>query len=427
MSYTSNTMSVVAGSQPLSALTGTLLRVASGFVLPLAMVALAQLAAPFAAQLPSSLEGLSMWGPLWALVLAGTLALVFNRGRVVFGVLCLALPYAAYLGGLLQPISDAGARIAFAGLCLAIPLNLATLTLLRERGVFNFYGVRRMGVIALQAALVVWALAYQGSDLAHWLYLPLWSQPMPMYSNIPQAALLLMAGGIVVSVVRAVADGSALDAGLAGALACFVMACQTLGLPHHFPLFIGAGAAALVAAVLQDTFRLAFRDELTGLPSRRALNERLLQLGTRYTIAMVDVDHFKQFNDRYGHELGDHVLRMVAAKLRAVGGGGRAYRYGGEEFTLVFPGRRIRDAWPHLEALRHQIGLHRLMLRGPDQPGEGRDRAIGTSAQREGVYVTVSIGVAERNERRATPAAVLRTADKALYRAKDKGRDRISL
>jgi diguanylate cyclase (GGDEF)-like protein len=341
----------------------------------------------------------------------------------VCAVLCLALAYAAYLSGLLQPISDAGARIVFAGLCLAIPLDIAALTLLRERGVFNFYGVRRMGIILLQVALVVWALVYQRNDLAHMLYLPLWSQPAT-YSDIPHAALLLMGFAIVVSVARAVTDGSALDAGLAAALACFVIACQTLALPHYFPVFIGAGAAVLVTAVLQDTFRLAFRDELTGLPSRRALNERLLQLGTRYTIAMVDVDHFKQFNDRYGHDLGDHVLRMVAAKLRTVGGGGRAYRYGGEEFTLVFPGRSIRDAWPYLEALRQRIGQHPLVLRRLGQAPGGRDRQSG---QPDGVYVTVSIGVAARTDRHATAGAVLRSADRALYRAKDKGRDRVSL
>ena len=105
MSYTSNTMSVAVGSHSLSALPGTLIRVASGFVLPLAMFALAQLAAPFAADLPSSLEALPVWGPLWALVLAGTLALVFNRGRVVLGVLCLGLAYAAHVSGLLAPTS----------------------------------------------------------------------------------------------------------------------------------------------------------------------------------------------------------------------------------------------------------------------------------------------------------------------------------
>ena len=60
---------------------------------------------------------------------------------------------------------------------------------------------------------------------------------------------------------------------------------------------------------------MAYHDELTGLPGRRALNEALLRVGSRYAVAMVDVDHFKHFNDAYGHEVGDQVLRMVAAQL----------------------------------------------------------------------------------------------------------------
>jgi diguanylate cyclase (GGDEF)-like protein len=427
MSYTSNTMSVAAGPHTISALPGTVMRVASGFALPLVVFALAHAAAPFAAHLPRSLQGLTTWGPLWALVLAGTLALVFNRSRVVFGVLCLGLAFAAHVTGLLAPSSGTIGRVAFAALCVAIPANLVALTLLRERGVFSFFGLRRASVLLLQVFVAVWAIVHQPVDLARWLYAPLLFDAPSLTSPIPQVALAVMAGAVVASVARAVAAGSALDAGLACALACFIMACQTLELPNHFQLFIGAGAAALVAAILQDTFRLAFRDELTGLPSRRALNERLLTLGARYTIAMVDVDHFKQFNDVYGHELGDHVLRMVAAKLRSVGGGGRAYRYGGEEFTLVFSGRRIPDAWPQLEALRERIGAHPMILRVP-QPGLEDAAKLGSKGRdRQGIYVTVSIGVAERNARNATAGSVLRAADRALYRAKDRGRDRVSL
>jgi GGDEF domain-containing protein len=426
MGYNSSTMSVAVSSHPTSAVTGALIRVASIFVLPLALYTLAQFAAPFATQLPSSLEGLLVWGPVWALVLAATLALVFNRGRVVFAVLCLALAYSAQQAGLLQPPETLTFRTVFGALCLTVPLNFAALALLRERGVFNFYGLRRAGMILLQVAVVGWALAYERGELADWLYTPLFPGLALLSPHVPHAALAAMAAGVVVVVTRAVAGGSALDAGLAVALACFVTATQSFPLPNHFPLFICAGAAALVVAILHDTFRLAFRDELTGLPSRRALNERLLTLGTRYTIAMVDVDHFKQFNDIYGHELGDHVLRMVGAKLRAVGGGGRAYRYGGEEFTVLFPGRRIHGVWPHLEALRESIANHPMVLRGPLPPGEPATRATAHT-QRLAVHVTVSIGVAERSERHGAPAAVLRAADRALYRAKDKGRDRVIL
>ena len=189
-----------------------------------------------------------------------------------------------------------------------------------------------------------------------------------------------------------------------------------------------AAAATLCAVVVQDTYRLAFRDELTGLPSRRALNERLLTLGPHFTLAMVDVDHFKRFNDAHGHELGDQVLRMVATKLARIGAGGRAYRYGGEEFMVLFPGKGLHDARPHLEALRNAIYSHPVVVRAQDRPAQAIVPAPSSASARTdaSVSVTVSIGMVECNARLGTPAEMLRAADMALYRAKQKGRDRIS-
>src|SRR5207244_5445715 len=85
---------------------------------------------------------------------------------------------------------------------------------------------------------------------------------------------------------------------------------------------------------------------------RRALNEALLRLGGHYTLAMADVDHFKNINDRHGHDVGDQVLKMVAAKLALVGGSGRAFRYGGEEFAVLFPGKSAEECLPELESRR---------------------------------------------------------------------------
>src|SRR5258708_12981696 len=70
---------------------------------------------------------------------------------------------------------------------------------------------------------------------------------------------------------------------------------------------------------------------------------------------MLDVDHFKKFNDTYGHDSGDHALRMVASKLAHVSGGGRAYRYGGEEFAVVFPGKSLAEAAVAMDKLRRVI------------------------------------------------------------------------
>ena len=142
--------------------------------------------------------------------------------------------------------------------------------------------------------------------------------------------------------------------------------------PASDALFFYSGTAGLVLvfAVLEHGYDIAYRDELTGLPGRRAFNKVMEQLGGTYAIAMCDVDHFKRFNDTYGHDAGDQVLRMVAAKLSQVGGGGRAFRYGGEEFLVVFRGRSAREAEPFVESLRRSIADAGFVLRSPDRPAQ---------------------------------------------------------
>jgi PleD family two-component response regulator len=143
---------------------------------------------------------------------------------------------------------------------------------------------------------------------------------------------------------------------------------------------------------------------------------------------MVDVDHFKKFNDTHGHDVGDQVLRLVAGRLAQVGGGGIAYRYGGEEFSVLFPDRDAADAAQHLEDIRGAIERYKMAVRGEDRPKNPDDSQklrINKAADKT-LSVTVSIGVAQPNEGRPTPARVLKAADEALYRAKQSGRNRVS-
>jgi diguanylate cyclase (GGDEF)-like protein len=180
----------------------------------------------------------------------------------------------------------------------------------------------------------------------------------------------------------------------------------------------------LLAAVLESSYGMAFLDDLTGLPARRALNEGLLKVGRRYALAMVDIDHFKKVNDRHGHDVGDQVLKMVAARLARVKGGGLPFRYGGEEFTVLFPGKGAEEVLPTLDQLRLTIAAASFTLRHPSRPKrrpEAPPKRVGGAR----LGVTVSIGVAERCDERAQPEQVLRAADQALYRAKQTGRNRI--
>jgi diguanylate cyclase (GGDEF)-like protein len=184
---------------------------------------------------------------------------------------------------------------------------------------------------------------------------------------------------------------------------------------------LAAGAAsALEAARLQETAaELALIDGLTGLYNRRRLETDLAQAIADCTadslpvsLAMLDLDHFKELNDRKGHQAGDEVLRRVAGVLRAcVRGCDTVYRYGGEEFSVILPGTQLADATAIAERIRASVILDSVSRRP-----EGKDARP----------LTVSIGVACLADRSAEgPARLTARADAALYRAKATGRNRV--
>ena len=395
---------------------------------PAGVLAAAYFLVPVVSELPASLAGLKAYGAYIVLALGASVSLAFRRGRVVLALLTLALAYASY-GPLLND-APAGfrARTVFVALCVFVPFNFAALSLLEERGTFNFHGAQRLGVIAIEAIFTGWVVLAGKTAITAWAYSPLYETTLFAASPIPQFGLAAMALGFAVCIVAWYLKRAPIDLGFAGTVIAFGVAMNGIALPQVFPVFIAAGALILTIAVLQDTFRMAFRDELTGLPSRRELNERMMGLGRRYTIAMVDVDRFKNFNDTYGHDLGDQILKMVAGKLADVGGGGKAYRYGGEEFTVLFPGNDLDTAVPHLEALRKQVADYKLALRAAIRPEKAQSvkRQRGAFRASKSESVTISIGVAQRNDKLATPDAVIKAADKALYRAKRGGRNQIS-
>jgi GGDEF domain-containing protein len=355
------------------------------------------------------------------------LAVHFHRGRPFTALLLVSIFYFSYRTYLLDGIAGfAPQGIYFAG-ALLLPVNFVLLALMSERGVFSIAGRLRFGFIAAQTAAVWLLFRHYFEDIV-----PLLTRkiiPWEALDSIllPQPLLALALLSILLIAVLSAKRQAPIESGLIGALLALVIAAGKITAPDLPAVFCAAAGLIITVSILQDSYNMAFRDDLTGIPSRRALNESLHGIGRRYVIAMLDVDHFKKFNDTYGHDVGDQVLKMVAKKILAVGGGGKAYRYGGEEFTILFSGKRIADALPHLENVRKSIEEYRLALRGDDRPidpkqGEGNR---GNRSSAAAVSVTISIGVAESGEELGSSAAVMKAADKALYRAKSKGRNQV--
>jgi diguanylate cyclase (GGDEF)-like protein len=231
------------------------------------------------------------------------------------------------------------------------------------------------------------------------------------------------------------------ESGLLWALAASFLSLRFGGAGRIPDAYFATAASILTLSLIEASYLLAYHDELTALPSRRAFRESLLRLQAPYSIAMVDIDHFKRCNDTYGHDTGDQVLRLVASRLARVGGGGQAYRCGGEEFAVVFPGKSTREVMDHLEQLRAAIESSSFRLRAKDRRQEARGpdrRNAPTPARTRGgvrqlpaaalpteLSVTASIGVASASQEPTSVEEVINAADKALYRAKAAGRNRI--
>ena len=169
-------------------------------------------------------------------------------------------------------------------------------------------------------------------------------------------------------------------------------------------------------------------DELTGVPNRRAHNEQLKKLGRKYTIAMLDIDHFKKFNDTYGHTEGDNVLRFVATHLDETSHA-KLFRYGGEEFSAIYPGQKISDVYWRLEQMRESLANRYFSIRMNESKRimrSDKDRGRRSDGVKK-VKLTISVGVAQRSEKFKTPEDVIEAADKALYSAKKKGRNQCAV
>lgn len=405
---------------------GPALRAARPALAPASVLAVAIVLAAGDWGLPPSLAGLREAGPYAILAVAIAVAGWFNRARaLVFASSLLA----AHAG--LQLANAAGGfapHAVFTLAALLVPLNVLVALLLEERGVGHHRNYRWLLALVAQVLLVAWIAsagrtAFSGvawqAMLDHWT---LRSPPTPWIGRI------LFAAAFVAALWRAWPRQSPLEIGMAGALAAAFIACDWGDRPGVAAVFQSAAGLLLVIAVLQESHRMAFNDELTGLPGRRALQEAMAALGPRYVIAMADVDHFKKFNDTHGHDIGDQVLKLVAARLDEVRGGGRAYRYGGEEFTVLFPNHSLEEALPHLEVVRDAIEHYPMAVRATDRPkdAEAGERLRADAEPDKTLSVTVSIGVAEPDAKRHTPQQVLKAADKALYRAKEGGRNRVA-
>jgi diguanylate cyclase (GGDEF)-like protein len=363
--------------------------------------------------------------PVYSWVIFGAGILLgwrFKRSQLVVALAVLfaaerALAFFPAVG----PAAPTG-RVVFSAVALLLPLDLAAIAWLSERTMSTWAGRLVLGLILGQPLAIALLLRPELMPIVQALQQGFITGGLA-FTKIPPPAILAFVIAIALTVLRFVVRRTVIQASLAWALLAAL-----LGLHGEAPastVYMATGGLVLIVSLIETSHRMAFSDELTGLPSRRALSDALMRLPELYTVAMIDIDHFKKLNDEWGHAAGDQVLRMIGSTLTRTEGGGRPFRYGGEEFAVLFSGKSTEEALPYLEDLREAIEGSSFTVRGRDRPKMRPETPVRASGGRRTLSITVSIGVAEPDEIGADPDDVIRAADQALYRAKRTGRNRI--
>lgn len=368
---------------------------------------------------------------IWALavlVLAVGIFLAwhYKRSRIVFALLVLAMADTALrwlASGDALPSPTGHAVVGT--MAVLVPLNLAGCALLAEKSLLTAQSLKRLLLILAQvvvAGLVV-----------HW-----WPAPLQAclehrfleaggtdWTALPQMAVGAFAVATLFLIVRCLWYRDPLDAGLVWAVVAAFAALHGVSRGWAPTAFFTTAGWVLIGSLVEATGRTGRDDELTGLPGPRALSDALQQLGGDYVAALVSVDHFKHLKRTLGREVGNQVLRMTAAQLRLIAGGGAVFRYGGEKFVILFREIPAHEAVPHLDTVRRAIASYCFVLRGPRRPRKKPTAPTPPTGPRVVITVTVSIGVAERGHQHMRPRYVLRAAHNALRHAVHTGRNQV--
>jgi len=340
--------------------------------------------------------------PLLPLILASVAILLawhFNKGRVLILVLLLLLP---------KLYGDSDQQASLTAYLVVSCFCIALLGFVPERGFFNRFAVNRILFVLM---LVSWCYAIE----RRWVSFAFLDQAF-LNTGVSWSVVLLWSILFISTSAIGVAWWLRGDTFLASGLISIVsllIVSHLVTSDTQFDALLSAQLLLWIWFLLMESHRMAYLDDLTKLPGRRALNEQLAGLSKQYAIAMVDVDHFKKFNDTYGHDMGDKVLKSVAIQLKHFANPGRAFRFGGEEFTIVFRAKRLAEVEETLELVRENIEGALVEVFDPKKKQDLE------------VNVTVSLGVAFATTGES-PESVLKRADEALYQSKKKGRNRIS-
>ncbi|WP_373020215.1 GGDEF domain-containing protein [Thiomicrorhabdus sp.] len=362
---------------------------------------------------PLGWQSLLFYAPYVIAGIGAFISLFLNRMQAVLLLVSLSITVVVLSYWVPTELADPSVQVIYPLLCVLLPLNLLLWVLVPEKGVkHSVYNLVLFGLFALQAAGVYWVMQTMPLEFVTHLSTPVSTDPtFPIKIPMVGSVVILLIANILVIRVAMMHKPKVLDVVVLFVLALMAYGLNQPGAYGQLEWMASISALMILLSLVFDAHQIAYTDELTGMAGRRALFESFMGLTRKYTVVMIDIDHFKKFNDTYGHDVGDLVLRTVSRVLNSVGSGGKAYRFGGEEFTVLFIGKTPEQVRPVMDALRKQV--------------EETDLSFKHNGKETSTKVTVSMGVAQKTKEMKTPEEVIKAADQALYQAKELGRNRV--
>ena len=376
--------------------------------------------------LETQLEEFARFYPYIVLVSGALLGIRSNQSRILLTILILLCPVLVfnYYFQNKVPSSDTAGFI-YSCFSVFLPFNLMLIFWIREKGLLSASFVLKVLFILVQLLIFYLIYLYKFKEFNALLSSKFLDIKFGIPDFLPQVSLFLIIFAFLISLAKFLMNRNVMESGFIWLLVCVLFSFYNGFITGGAILYLSTSGLIVIASFVETSFGFAYRDQLTGLMSRRSMDDYILTLGGNYTIALIDIDFFKKFNDRYGHDVGDQVLRMISLKLKKVGGRGKVFRYGGEEFAVVFAGKKLDKAIRHMEELRENISKSKFIIRGIKRQKKKPTAVKSVVGSKANVRITVSLGVADNSGENTTPLQVIKSADLALYRAKKSGRNKV--
>ncbi len=376
--------------------------------------------------LPDVLQVILPYLPFVIFITGMGLSWIFHHSREFNLFLLFTIIYISLDNYIWNPDLKVDFQLSYLLMVSLIPINYLYNFLSRERGILNQYGARRFIILAVQLYCITWILEHPYPPIKEFFTFSPFNYNILKITDISQPLIVAIIISAIIIFFRLLQTSSILISGILSSLIAITTAVHFYQQPQLATMFTLLAGLLIIISIIINAYSLAYLDELTNLPSRRALTQSTSTLGKHYCVAMVDVDHFKKFNDKYGHDIGDQVLKKLARQLRQIRGG-KAFRYGGEEFIVLFPNKNLQEARLFCNELCKNVENSPFMLRNKKRPKTKQpDTKQRKQPEAKPLTITISIGVAEHSQDLANSEDVIKQADKALYKAKKNGRNQVA-